>query len=204
MKKRFTILIAVIAAILMIVQPGKVFAQERATTTYTMTICSSSNGSTNVQWTSTSQTSLTYNNVSWTPSVTGTTSMTSSTTYAQIGSKNSPATQVTLSTTAFAGKKITAASLTGFCMSNTGPALTITAGSTNILSNVALNKTDSQTYSTANNLTPVILGTSSNNTLTFTINSSAKAAICISQISVTYVEPHTITFNGNVFDTFNL
>ena len=197
MKKRFTILIAVIAAILMIVQPGKVFAQERATTTYTMTICSSSNGSTNVQWTSTSQTSLTYNNVSWTPSVTGTTSMTSSTTYAQIGSKNSPATQVTLSTTAFAGKKITAASLTGFCMSNTGPALTITAGSTNILSNVALNKTDSQTYSTANNLTPVILGTSSNNTLTFTINSSAKAAICISQISVTYVEPHTITFNGN-------
>lgn len=197
MKKTFTILIAAIAAILMMAQPIKLFAQERATTTYTMTIDGSNNGSNNVHWTSTSQESLSYNNVSWSTSVSGTTGMTASTTYVQIGSQKKPATQVTISTTAFAGKKITAASLTGFCMSNTGPTLTITAGSTNILSNAALVKTTSTTYSTPNNLTPVILGTSSNNTLTFTITSSAKAAICISEITVTYVEPHTITFYGN-------
>ena len=154
-------------------------------TTYSMTIDSSNNGSNNVHWTSSSTTSLTYNNVTWSTSVTGTTSVTASKTYAQIGSKSNPATQVTISTTAFAGKKITAASLTGYCSSNTGPTLTITAGSTTILNSASLVKTTSTTYS-ANASLPVTLGNS--DALTFTINSSANAAICISQISVTYEE----------------
>ena len=201
MKKTFTILIAAIAAIMMMALPTKLFAQEKATTTYTMTIDGSSNGSNNVHWTSIDQESLTYSDVTWSTSITYdntySPTITANTSYVQIGSKNNPVTQVTISTTAFAGKKITAASLTGYCMSNTGPTLTVTAGSTNIINNTSLVKTTSTTYSTPNNLTPVVLGTTSNNTLTFTINSSAKAAICISQISVTYVEPHTITFNGN-------
>ena len=157
-------------------------------TTYSMTIDSSNNGSNNVHWTATTVSSLTHATVTWSTSVTGTTSVTANTTYAQIGSKNNPATQVTISTTAFAGKKITAASLTGFCMSNTGPSLTITAGSTSILSNASLvktNSTPSTPYSANVNL-PVTLGNS--DALTFTISSSAKAAICISEISVTYEE----------------
>ena len=152
-------------------------------TTYSMTIDSSDNGLNNVHWTSTSTSSLTYNNVTWSTSVTGTTSVIASTSYTQIGTKNNPATQVTISTSAFAGKKISAVSLTGFCMSNTGPALTITAGSTTILSSASLVKTTSTAYSANSNL-PVTLG--NNESLTFTINSSANAAICISQISVTY------------------
>ena len=153
-------------------------------TTYSMTIDSSNNGSNNVHWTATTTSSLTYNDVTWNTSVTGTTSVTASTTYAQIGSKNNPATQVTISTTAFAGKKIVSASLTGYCMSNTGPTLTITAGNTTMLSSAALVKTNSTKYSsTTNNVT-----LSSDQALTFTISSSAKAAICISGIEVVYTD----------------
>ncbi len=160
-------------------------------TTYTMTIDSSASGNNNVHWTSSSVTSLTYDDVVWTTSVAGTSSFNASKTYAQIGSKSNPASQVTISTTAFAGKKITFASLTGFCMSNTGPSLTVTAGETTIIDSMALAKTDSAIYKTADSFAGVTLESSS--ALTYTINSSAKAAICISEIKVIYEEPSSPT-----------
>lgn len=135
--------------------------------TYTMTIDSSNNGDNNVHWTGTNVTSLSFNNVSWTTSVTGTTSVTPSTSYAQIGSKSNPATQIVLSTSAFAGKKIISAHVTCFCMSNTGPTITIKAGSSTMLDADALIKTDSTTHdSTTGNVT---MGNS--DALTYTFNS---------------------------------
>ena len=175
------------------------FTGQAWATVYNMTIDSSNNGTNNVHWTELS-TSLTYNDVTWSASAEGDQQLAiiASTTYVQIGSKSKPSTQVTISTTAFAGKRITAASLTGFCMSNEGPTLTIQAGNTAILSGAALVKTTSTTYSANTALLPVTLG--ANDALTFTINSSAKAAICISQISVTYedasLRPNDLTLNA--------
>ncbi len=151
---------------------------------YTMTLDSSVSGQKNVHWTSASQASLEYDNVTWSTSITGTTSITTQTEYAQIGSKNNPATKITISTTAFAGMKITSASLTGYCMSNTGPTITITAGSTTMLNAQSLVKNESTVYETTSD--PVILP--ANGVLTFTINSSAKAGIAISEIVVNYVD----------------
>lgn len=150
--------------------------------TYSMTIDSSNNGSNNVHWTSTSVSSLTYNSVTWSTSVTGTSSVTANTTYAQIGSKNNPATRVELSTTAFAGKKIISASVTCYCMTNTGPTVTIKAGNTTMLNAAALVKTTSTTHNTTTN--NITLGNS--DSFSYTFNSSAKAAICISRITVIY------------------
>lgn len=155
--------------------------------TYQVTIDSSSSGSNNVHWTE-NNASLTYNLVTWSASYTGSASITSQKTYAQIGSKNNPATSVVFSTTAFAGMKITSASLTGYCMSNTGPALTITAGTTKMLDAEPLIKTTSTTYSSTTN--NVIIP--ANGSLTFTINSSASAAIAVSKITVSYVDIESI------------
>ena len=153
-------------------------------TTYTMTIDSSNSGNNDVHWTGSSTASLTYDSVTWSTSVVGTSSFTNSKTYAQVGSKNNPATKVELSTTAFAGKVIESVSFTGYCMSNDGPRLTVTAGSTKMIDSVALVKTTSTKHTS--NCDPVTLGAS--DAVTFTVNSSAKAAICISAISVTYSE----------------
>lgn len=149
---------------------------------YTMTIDSSESGNNNVHLTSTNTESLSYDDIDWSVSIDGTTSITSSKSYCQIGSKTNPATSVVFKTKGFAGKKIVSASLTGYCMSNTGPVLTITAGVTEMLSNMALVKTTSTTYtSTTNNVTLADGGE-----IVFTISSSANAAIAVSQINVVY------------------
>lgn len=153
--------------------------------TYTMTIDSSNNGNNNVHWTGSSVTSLTYDNVIWTTSVTGTTSFTSSTTYCQVGSKNNPATKVSLQTSAFAGKTITSVKVTCYCMTNTGPTLTVTAGSLKMINAVALTKTTSTEMSSSAGITAT-LGAS--DILSIEFNSSAKAAICISKIEVSYTD----------------
>ncbi|MCQ2801522.1 MAG: InlB B-repeat-containing protein [Bacilli bacterium] len=152
---------------------------------YTITIDSKNGGDNNVHWTGTGVTSLTYDGITWSTSVTGTSSFTASATYAQVGSKNNPATKVILSTAGFAGKKITAISVTCFCMSNTGPSLTVLAGSTTFINAAALVKTTSTEMKSTSG-TSAILGDSDAVTVTF--NSSAKAAICISQIKVTWEE----------------
>lgn len=152
-------------------------------TKYTMTIDSSNSGDNDVHWTSTNTTSLTYDNISWSTSVSGTSSVTSSKTYCQIGSKSNPATKVTLSTNGFAGKTITSVKVTCYCMSNEGPTLTVKAGTTTMINAAALTKTTSTEMSSANNVTAT-LGNSDNLIIEF--NSSAKAAICLSKIEVTY------------------
>ncbi len=153
--------------------------------TYTMTIDSSNNGSNNVHWTGSSVTSLTYDNVTWLTSVTGTTSFTSSTTYCQIGSKNNPATKVSLTTSAFAGKTITSVKVTCYCASNTGPTLTVTAGSITMINKAALIKGTSTEMSSTDG-TSATLGATDNLSIVF--DSSAKAAIYISKIEVNYTD----------------
>jgi len=156
-----------------------------ATQTYEMTIDgNSSSGTNDVHWTKLN-TTLTHDSISWTTTVAGTTYInTSNTTYVQIGKKAEPATSVVISTTGFAGKKIVSASLTGYCMSYTGPTLTIKAGSTTMLNAKALVKTTSTEYETTTN--NVTLGSS--DALTFTITSSASAGIAISKITVNYTD----------------
>lgn len=153
-------------------------------TTYTMTIDSAagSNGTCDVTWKNAETTSVSYNGITWSTTVEGNPAFQGSNTDCKIGSKNQPATNISISTTGFAGKKIISASLTGYCTSNTGPELTITAGTTTMLPATALVKTTSTTYSsTTNNIT---LGSS--DALTFEINSSASAGIVISKIEVVY------------------
>ena len=155
-----------------------------ATQTYEMTIDGKASGSGDVHWTKLN-TTLTHDSISWTTTVAGTTYInTSYTTYVQIGKKAEPATSVVISTTGFAGKKIVSASLTGYCMSNTGPTLTIKAGLTTMLNAKALVKTTSTEYETTTN--NVTLGSS--DALTFTITSSAAAGIAISKITVNYTD----------------
>ena len=153
-------------------------------TTYSMTIDSAtgSNGTCDVTWKNAETTSVTHNGITWSTSVEGDPAFQGANVECKIGTKNKPATKVTISTTGFAGKKIVSASLTGYCTSNTGPELTITAGTTTMLPATALEKTTSTTYtSTTNNIT---LG--SGEALTFEINSSAAAGIVISKIEVVY------------------
>ena len=153
--------------------------------TYTMTIDSSNNGSNNVHWTGSSVTSLTHDNVTWSTSVTGTTSFTSSTTSCQIGSKSNPATEVSLITPAFAGKTITSVKVTCYCSSNTGPTLTVTAGSITMINKAALIKGTSTEMSSTEG-TSATLGTTDDLSIVF--ESSAKAAIYISKIEVKYTD----------------
>lgn len=154
-----------------------------AATTYTMTIDSSASGNNNVHWTNSSVPSLSFNNVTWATSVVGTTSFTSSKTYCQIGSKSNPATKVTLISGDFENCKVTKVVVTCYCMSNTGPTLTVTAGSTTMINAKALVKTTSTDLSSADGTTAKL---GSNENLTISFNSSASAAICISKIQVTY------------------
>ena len=164
---------------------------------YTMTIDSSASGSNNVHWTATSVTSLTYGDITWSTNVVGTSSVTSSKTYAQIGSKSSPATKVELSTTGFGGKKITSVAVTCYCMSNEGPTLTVKAGSTTFINASALTKgTNTRMPSTSG--VSATLGSSDAVTITF--NSSAKAAIAISKVEVSWetaVSNYNVSFNAN-------
>ena len=155
------------------------------TTTYTMTISSSQNAANsqcNVVWYGQASTTLTYNNVSWNASVEGTTNFVGANAYCTIGTKSSPATKITLSTTAFGGKTIVAARLKGNCSSNTGPALTIKGGSTTMLDSEPLIKTTATVYESTNNNVALAEG----DALTFEINSSASAGITIYYIEVEY------------------
>lgn len=151
---------------------------------YIMTVRSSASGAGNVRWQESSS-SLSYDGITWTPSVTFSSESYwgGSGTTVQIGSGAKPATAISLTSIGFAGKKIVSASLTGYCTSATGPALTITAGDTEILSSTSLVKTTSTEY-TSTNLSPVTL--SSGQAVTFSIASSAAAGIVISQIKVVY------------------
>lgn len=153
---------------------------------YTMTMRSAKSGSSDVRWQQTDET-LSHGGITWTPSVSWAdpdkTSWPGSGSFVQVGAKDKQPTSVFLTTTGFAGKKIVSASLIGFCTNETGPTLTITAGSNTILSNEPLIQTTSTEYSSTN-VTPVTL--TSGQAVTFTISSSANAAICISQIKVVY------------------
>ena len=165
--------------------------------TYQMTIDSGTkNGVNNVHWTANNAT-LTWDGVNWNASYSGG-KIYNQNNWIQIGSNDNPSTQIVLTTTGFAGKTITSASLTGYCMSTEGPTLTITAGSATMMSNVPLQRQSSGTtepavYTTSSN--PVSLG--AGDALTFTINSSANAGICLVGISVSYGE-------GSTTGTFNL
>ncbi len=165
--------------------------------TYTMTIDSGTkNGVNNVHWTDNNAT-LTWDEVSWNASYAGG-QIYNQNKWIQIGSQDNPSTQIVLTSTGFAGKTITSASLTGYCMSNYGPTLTITAGSATMLEDEPLVKqssgtTDPAVYTTTSG--PVSLA--AGDALTFTINSTAHAGIGLVGISVTYGE-------GSATGTFNL
>ena len=150
-------------------------------TTYVMTVDSSNNGKNNVHWT-VPNTTLSYGGISWTTTVEGTTSLPAQTTYAQIGKKAEPATKVEIKTSGFAGKTVKSVVVTGYCMSNEGPTVTVIAGATTMLDKKALVKTNSTDYATDSD--PVVLGGSDD--LTIVYNSSAAAAIVISKIEVVY------------------
>ena len=166
-----------------------------AATTYTMTIDGSASGSNDVHWT-TDNTTLTHGTVGltsvvWTTSITwaGTASMGGTKTQVQLGKKSSGGTDyypstVDISTTAFAGKKILSASLTGFCQTNEGPTLTITAGTTDMLKDEALVKTTSTTYTTTSSAVTLTAGQA----ITFHLESSVSGSIVISKIQVVYTD----------------
>ena len=152
--------------------------------TYTMTIDSAqgTNGTCDVTWKNANTTSVTHDGITWSTTVEGSPAFQGSNSTCIIGSKNDPATKITISTTGFGGKKIVSASLTGSCSNTTGPVLTITAGTTKMLTNAALVKTNLTEYSsTVNNITIDAGGA-----LTFEITSSVAAGITISQIEVVY------------------
>ena len=153
-------------------------------TTYTMTIDSAAgtNGTCDVTWKDAETTSVEHEGITWSTTVEGDPAFQGSNNDCKIGSKNNPATQIRISTTGFAGKKIKSASLTGYCTNTTGPVLTITAGATTMLSATDLVKTTSTTYSSTTN--DITLGSS--DALVFEINSSVKAGIVISKIEVVY------------------
>ena len=150
--------------------------------TYTMTIDQNAYGNNNVHWLNKTETFV-HEGITWN-AVTDGVPTSGSKSQAQIGTKDNPATYITITTTGFAGKKIVSASLTGFCSSTTGPVLTITGGSTTMLNEKPLVKTTPTTYETTNN--NITLG--NNDALTFSITSSVKAGITISSITVTYEE----------------
>ena len=186
MKRRFTKILAALALLLFVAPPMMGWGQ----TTYTMTLDNNADGNNNVHWL-TLNTTLTYQDVSWTTNVTPSNCyIGTSKSFAQVGSKNNPATQITISTDDFAGKTITGVSLTGYCTNNTGPTLTITAGNTTILNAVPLVKTTSTTYS-PQSMQAVQLG--QNEALSFIFNSSASAGICMSEITVTYITGSSAT-----------
>ena len=186
-----------------------------AAETFTMTFQNSSKGNNDVTWNANSPSTFAKSGIHWTHSESFSSAGAAygtSTTYAQIGTKNKPATQVTLSTTELAGKKIVSATLNGACSSNTGPVLTITAGSTTMLSDAALVKTTATDYtSTINN---VVLG--SGEALTFTIDNPTNtpgygAGINIYSITVVYDDAgdipqtptHNITYDEVTGGTFS-
>lgn len=169
-----------------------------AATVYTMTIdANSGSGTKNVHWT-TDNTTLTYgtvdtNPVSWTTTVTwnDTANMGGNTSQVQIGKgdksgvRYSPST-ITISSDDFAGKKILSASLTGFYQTNATTNLTITAGTTDILSSEALVKGTATKYTSDGS--PVTLSAGQN--VVFTLNTAdASGSVVIQAIEVVYVNP---------------
>lgn len=154
--------------------------------TYSMTIDSATgtNGTCDVTWKDANTTSVSYNGITWSTTVEGSPAFQGSNNDCKIGSKNNPATKITISTTGFGGKKIVEARLKGYCTSNTGPTLTITAGSTTMLNAASIVKTTSTVYtSTTNNV-----NLASGGALTFEINSAAAAGIVIAWIEVDYTD----------------
>ncbi|MBQ4294431.1 MAG: hypothetical protein II755_02485, partial [Prevotella sp.] len=183
------------------------------TVTYTMTIDSKSEGGyNNVHWASSTTKSLVWNDITWNVDIKKNninSGVSVNANYAHIGSTDYPATKITMSTTGFAGKIITKVSLRGYCMTNTGPKLTIKAGETTILDNIALTQeksgttgNDIPTY-TSTNTENVVLD--ENDAITFTINNpTAKCGIAIYAVSVEYEEPvpASVTLNSSGFATY--
>lgn len=154
-------------------------------TTYKMTISSSQNPDNshcNVVWYREANKTLTHDGISWNASVEGTLNFVGANDWCTIGTKDDPATKITLSTTGFAGKTIVAARLKGNCGSNTGPVLSITAGSTKMLENEPLVKTTATVYESSNGNVELSAGEA----LTFEITSSVQAGIQIYYVEVEY------------------
>lgn len=164
--------------------------------TYTMTIDGSASGSNNVHWT-TANTTLSYgtvgeNSVSWTTAITwnSTSFMGGSTTQVQIGKNDKSGTRyspssITISTTAFAGKTIVSASLTGFYQGNAATNLTISSGTTDMLSDEALVKSTSTEYSSTSG--PVTL--SAGQAVSFSLSTGdVSGSVVISGIKVIYTD----------------
>ena len=156
---------------------------------YVMTLDSNASGNNNVHWTSDETTSFNYGGLTWTGAVTfknATHYYGTSKSFAQLGSSSNPATLVTLSTAGLAGKKIVSASLTGYCTSNTGPTLTISAGTTTIMTSTSLVKTTATEYSSTNEEPVTLTAIGDGSIVTFSISNAASAGICITQIKVVY------------------
>lgn len=163
----------------------KAASQASGTKTYTMTLDNHASGNNNVHWLS-STTSLDWDGISWTPSISwakdsyyGTAKA-----FAQIGSAKNPATEVDITTSGFGGKKLKSVTVECYCTSSEGPTLSIIAGSTTMLDAMDLVKTTSTRMTTS--VGDVTLSSSDNLTILF--ESSVGAGICIKEISVTYYE----------------
>ena len=170
-----------------------------AATVYSMTIdAKSATGVNNVHW-ETANTTLSYGTVGstpveWTTTVTWNSNqnMTGTTTQVQIGKNDdksgnrySPS-SITISSEAFAGKKILSASLTGYYQGNAATSLTITAGTTDMLTNEALVKGTSTTYTTTSEPVTLTAGQS----VTFSLSTgNVSGSIVLSAIQVLYVNP---------------
>lgn len=81
-----------------------------ADTTYTMTIDGNASGNNNVHWIDDNTTTLSYNSVTWNTSITWQDNSKknhgNAKNYKTIGTTNNPISTVTISTSAFAGKKL--------------------------------------------------------------------------------------------------
>lgn len=165
-----------------------------AATTYSMIIAANTNGSANVEW-STANTILSYGTVgetavNWTTTVTWNSEsyMGGDKNKVQIGkadksgSRYSPS-SITITTTAFAGKKILSASLTGNYTGSAATNLTITAGTTDMLSDEALVSGSATTYTTTSD--PVTL--SAGQAVTFSLSTGdVSGSVVITGLTVVY------------------
>lgn len=165
-------------------------------TLYSMTIGGSAGA--NVTW-SDANTTLSYGkvgetDVEWTTAVTWNSSnnyMGGIGSQVQIGKNDasgkrySPST-ISISSSAFEGKKILSATLYGFYQKNLTTNITITAGTTTMLTSTALVKGTSTPYATTAD--PVTLSTGQ--TISFNLASSdASGSVVISKIEVVYTNP---------------
>ena len=167
-----------------------------AATTYTMIVAANTTGSANVAW-STANTTLTYgtvgeNAVNWTTVVTWNSEsfMGGDKNKVQIGKADKSRTRyspssITISTDAFAGKKILSASLTGNYTGSAATTLTITAGTTDMLSNEPLVVSTATTYTTTSDPVTLSVGQS----ITFSMSTGNNSgSVVITGLTVVYTD----------------